>query len=307
MIVVRQAKRQRAALLLEVVVALTILVAAMGMLGAQLSGGLKITENARQQTRAAQLADRIMALIELDMQIAELLIDESQADGDFGEQFPGYFWRTLIETTEIEGLGLATIEILHNPDPESYDDIDGAKLIRRMHMLKAVPARIDLEVDFGLTEEQVTLLTESLPLADFDPQAVDPQALAAMDPEILLQMLPALMPLLQRFGAALPGQGAAGGAIPGIGDLNALLGGAGGAGGAGGGDPAQMEQIRNMIQQQLGGQIDPAALDALLRNAGSGAGGAPTPRAGGGGRGGFTIEDLNRLRNEGNRGRGSNR
>ena len=90
MIVIRQAKRQRAALLLEVVIALTILVAAMGMLGAQLSGGLKITENARQQTRAAQLADRIMALIELDMQIAELLID-------LNNSYPGIRFRMVNE------------------------------------------------------------------------------------------------------------------------------------------------------------------------------------------------------------------
>ena len=47
-------------------VALTILVIALGVLGGQLSTGIQMTGQAEQQVRASQFADRIMSLVELD-------------------------------------------------------------------------------------------------------------------------------------------------------------------------------------------------------------------------------------------------
>lgn len=152
----------RAALLLEVIIALTIMVAAMGLLGSELVTGLKMTAYAEEQTRAAQLSDRITTLLELDQTTVEKLLNEQNADGDFGEQYPGWFWRALVEQTDVPGLGLLRVQILKQEDAKKARDINGAKVVREMRLLKASPAMIN-PVDFGLTEEQVALLLNFLP------------------------------------------------------------------------------------------------------------------------------------------------
>ena len=60
------ATHRRAALLLEIIVALTIMVSAMAFVGAQLIGGLRMVAYADQQARAGELADRMLAILELD-------------------------------------------------------------------------------------------------------------------------------------------------------------------------------------------------------------------------------------------------
>jgi hypothetical protein len=134
--------RRHAVLLLEVVVALAVMVTAMGFLGAQLVGGIRMTMYAEEQTRAAQLADRMLALLELDPNTVARFVAERQADGDFGKQYPEWFWRAyaeeLKETENLEEqrrISRITVEILHQPGAGRDADIEEAQVVRRLHLL----------------------------------------------------------------------------------------------------------------------------------------------------------------------------
>ncbi|MBU0641320.1 MAG: hypothetical protein KKB50_20875, partial [Planctomycetes bacterium] len=279
----RPAALCRAALLLEVVIALSIMVAALGLLGAQLVSGLRMTQEADQHTQAGELANRLLALLELDLETQQRVFLDRETDGDFGPQYPGYFWRAYVDPTDVEGLGLVTIEILYQGHPEYQDDIAGARLVRHLHMLKADPARVNLAEDFGVDEEVLTQIVESLPIAGFDPFDLNPQEFIAaltQDPEMLMELLPMIMPLIQQV---MGGAGMEGELNPN--QLQDLLGG-GLAGGGGAGSGSSVEDLLRMRDEMFGG---------------GGGGGRRAGRggAGGGEEGGrMSTEDLLRMRDE---------
>lgn len=196
---------RRAALLLEVVVALTVLVAAMGLLGAQLVGGLELTRQSEQELRASLLSDRIVALVELDpnlqRRIAETPEGEELVDA-FGPEYPGYFFGVTSEPVEqeLQELHLITIRVLHQPSVEQPDSLDGVATMRTVALLKAAPGTIDLVSQAGLSEEQAEQLRQTIPIAGFDPHAVDLHQLVSLDPQALLEMLPALTALMGQLG-----------------------------------------------------------------------------------------------------------
>jgi len=196
----------RAALLLEVVVSLTILVAAMGYLGAQLVSGLNVTGYAEEELRASLLADRILTLVELDPEMQRVIFEEEETEEEFGDEYPGYFWRVRLDPAEPDDetseLWLVTIEVLFQRDPERIDSIDDADVVRELVLLKAEPQRIDLVEDAGLSESMVEQLQQLVPSSEFDPHAVDlHQLVALLNEETLAQLLPMIMPLLSQFGA----------------------------------------------------------------------------------------------------------
>lgn len=218
----RSSNMRAGALLLEVVVSLAIMVAALGLIGAQLNGGLKMTAQAESATRAAELSDRMLALLELDQQMSERIFQERHIDGDFGTEYPGYLWRAQVDKTDIDGLGLVSLEILYQNDPERPTDIDGARLVRQLHLLKADPGRIDLGKDFGVPQETLDVVGPSLgAIPGLDPTQFDPQALAALPPEQLFAVLAQLLPILQQAGIIPPGMGLDPNASPD--DLSAMI------------------------------------------------------------------------------------
>ncbi len=197
-----------AALLLEVIIALGIMVTAMAFVGAQLVGGMQYVSASDQQARAGELADRMLALLELDMSRSSQLIEDLYAEGDFEEQHPGYMWRAYVTPlTDVEGLNQVTLEILYQGEPElqTVSDIDKAGVVQRLHLLKADPGRLDLEADFGVPAEQVEQLGDLIPIPGFDPTQLDPQMLMSLPPEELLAMIAQLMPLLQSQFGNMPG------------------------------------------------------------------------------------------------------
>jgi hypothetical protein len=251
--------RRRAALLLEVLVALTIMIGAMGLLGAQLVNGLKMTGQGDRLTRAIELSDRILALIELDPQTQERVFLDEESEGDFGEQFRGWHWRAWVDETDMDGLGLVNIEILYQANPDDWDQIDGAEVVRAIHLLKADPGRIDLAEDFGVPLEVVEGLLTNFP-AFSENGTLDLQALLvefSSDPLALLEFLNEIQTYLGDAGI-----GGAGGQV----------------------SPDMLQQLLNRFG---GGEIDPGALNEALGGQGLEnipaipAGGA----AGGGGRG----------------------
>lgn len=318
----RRARCRPAALLLEVVVALTVMVFALGMLGSQLIAGLRMTTESDGQTRAAQLADRIIALLELDMNVAERFFAEASAEGDFGEMLPGYFWHAYTdETREFEGLGLelVTVDILYQPNSELQEDRETAQVVYSVHYLKADPARIDLQQDFGVSPEQLAQFEQLAPVAGLDIGSLDPQQLVALEPEMLMQLLPQLLPLLQ--GQMMNGGQNAGGPIdPAMlqqlltqfaagGQLPAgMPGGAGGPQGMGGqgdmgGQPGQLPgglQLPpgvNLDDLPPGVEVPPEVREALNQGGGQQGGGRQ-----GGGRGGRTGNNQGQRGGRGGRG-----
>lgn len=270
-------RTRRAALILEVIIALTVFVLASGLLAAELVNGMQLTGRADAQMRANQLADRMLALLELDPNLTAQLSQELQTHGDFGKSYPRWFWRATVEPLQnVDGLGLVSLELLYQGDPNDPENYETAGVVRHLHVLKAAPGRVDLAKDFGVDQEAVDALSQSLPIAGIDPTALDPQAIAALDPQTLLAILPTLMQLLPQLSG--------GNFSPDM--LASLMGGMGG-GGAGG---SQQDAIMALIKQQLGDQISDEQLQQIMNGLGQGGGGqfggGPGGGRGGGGRGG---------------------
>ncbi|MGE3316495.1 MAG: hypothetical protein AB7O26_15370 [Planctomycetaceae bacterium] len=255
---------ERGGILLEVILALIIVTAAIGMLGGELIGGLKLVQYGDQQTRASELSERMLALLELDQDLVQRIFVDQEQEGDFGDQYPGYFWRIQLEPTEIEGLGQVVLEVLHNDDLDNPDNRGKAKVVTTYAMLKADPGRINLEEDFGISGPQLEQLNEFLPSLGLDPNALDPQALASLDPMTLLALLPQILPLIQQL---------TGGQIT----------------GSGPGGELTIEDLMNMRDQLAGGE----GIPGLPGMPGGGAdGGDGVPQQGSGPDGEWTLEDL---------------
>lgn len=236
------------------------------MISGQLVAGLQMVVQADEQTRAAQLGDRIMSLVELDPTVIQNLSADGIETGDFGDQYPGWFWRITLEPTEVTGLGQVSVEVLYQESAQRRESIDGARVVRHLHVLKSDPGRIDLEKDFGVSQEQLEQFGALVPIPGFDPHSLSPQELVSLDPAQLMELLPALLPLLQQMrlggGAGLPGGD--GGNLPPA--LAGLLGGGGKNpfANAGSSGPMSSNFLRDFIRQQSGGKISDEEIDQAL-------------------------------------------
>ncbi|MBW7904491.1 MAG: type II secretion system GspH family protein [Phycisphaerae bacterium] len=301
--------KRRAALLLEVVVALTIMVMALGLLAGQLINSIRATSEAEVETRAAQLTDRMLSLLELDPNVAGSLLDTLEADGDFGEENPGWFWRVAVLPLEdVPGLGQVRLDVLLQRNPDKLDDVETADVVRTVVMLKAAPGRIDLASDFGVDPNRLEELSGQIPIPGIDLKNLDPQALVSMTPEQLMELLPMLLAILQQVAPGMAGQlgGLGGGQIPSPEDVGGLIGGGGlpgmpglpgGVGPPGGMPPGAFPP--GMGQRPGGGpgQGGGAGAGAGARRGGAGRDGAGADLGGfGGGGGRQRIGDLDRNR-----------
>jgi hypothetical protein len=314
--------RRGASLLLEVVVAIAILTTAMGFLGAQLVRGLEMTEYNEEQLRAAQMTDRILALIAFDPEVQQYLFaaEEEQSEYDFDStdelaywglrnRYPDYLWRATAERVDPDSDELYCVEvaIYHQPDPDLQGNFDDAKLVRRIAFLRAKPASINLEElneqmlqEQGVSEELMAQIPDLLGLlGGFETNNVPIQQLIAMLDE---ETLRTYMPLIQQLLGEL-----AGGGLPG--DLGALAGQLGG----GAAEQAVMEALQGaggspMRRPGPGGQ-PPGGRPRGPRRGGQqtpapdqGADENLTPQdligEGSGPNGEYTIEDLMRMREE---------
>jgi hypothetical protein len=232
-----------------------------------------MTVAADEIAQASNLADRMLALLELDMPTAERFFADRVSDGDFGDSHPRYFWRATVEQTDIDGLGLVTLEILHQDDDERAEQIENARVVRSLRLLKADPGRIDLAEDFGFDEEQIAQFGDLVPIPGFDPSNLDPQQLASLDPAQLLEMLPALMQLMAQItGGQLPPEFAEGG-IPTPEEMQKLF----------------AEQLADRLDgdkdPNRGGGVPPGRRE-IQREGGDGGGRRPSTPGGSGGRAG---------------------
>lgn len=207
---------RRAALLLEVVIALAVLVAAVGLLGGQLVGGLRMTGYAEEQLRAELLTERVLGMVQLDpntqRRIAEA--EETAVEDVVGDDYPGYFWRVqkLPIEPDDETLFRVTLEVLRQDDPDRLDSINGAQVVRRLAFLQAPTTKIDME-SLGLTPDVLGQLggaggdlASMLPLLTGllggDAGGIDiQQLLSTIDPGTLATILPMIQSLASQVGA----------------------------------------------------------------------------------------------------------
>lgn len=221
----------RAAMLLEVVLAIGILAGGLALIGGQINGSYVTNHESGVLTDAIFLAEAKMAEID-----SGLITFEEEAEGDFGAGFPGFGWRILIEPMDIQDLFQIEVQILRGEKlfgETEYTYDEESEVIHRVHTLRAKPATLDLARDFGISDKQIVELSDSIPIDGVDLTNLDPSAIAQLDVDQLLELVGALggglESLLGMPGVAQRVQDAIGG-----GDLEELLKNVG-AGGQGGG------------------------------------------------------------------------
>lgn len=229
----RRTGMRRGIALLEVVVAVSILVVAMGVVGAAFRNGQQNVLLADRMMRATNMTERLLTHMELGLVSA----GEQEQSGGFGEEAePGMSWKAEVNPDPtLPGLLRVTIHI-YMGDPEGSEN-EHQKLLTTT-VLRAEPRTINLETDFGFTAEQMDMLTQAIPGGEalLDPTSFDPRTIAQLDLETLKELIPTLM-------AALGGNMGAGGG------LDALI------QAAQRGDIQQLQQLGQQLgQQQMGGQ-----------------------------------------------------
>lgn len=143
-----------------------LLIFGMAAVGMQVRGGLDIARTVNTGTRALMLVDTIWA--ELDAGVIRPGPNDDEIKGDFGVGYPGYSWRIDIEPCDIDDFYMLTMELGYNTeaaerqiDDPSYEiDIEdeGTRIVRTVYRLYPRPADINIERDFGVTQEDLTNL-----------------------------------------------------------------------------------------------------------------------------------------------------
>jgi uncharacterized membrane protein YgcG len=194
--------RRSAFVLMEILVALAVLILGMTVIGAQLNQSWKSARTTERDYTAILLAETKMA--EFD---TGLIIQDEEVEGDWGALFPRFAWRIIIEPSGVDNLLAVTIQILFEDarrDIELDFDFEEAVVLYSVYTLRAVPARLDLTRDFGISEEAADKIAEAG--ADsgadvaLDPRDLDPAVFRDMPLEDLIEILPSL---LQAMGMSM--------------------------------------------------------------------------------------------------------
>ncbi|RIK66785.1 MAG: hypothetical protein DCC65_08640 [Planctomycetota bacterium] len=226
-----------AAALLEVVIAISILLVAMAVVGATFQNGARNVELAERMNQAGALTDRLLAELDLGL----LTMTEGEANGPpqefsgyFGEDAPpGLAWKAEVSRDpSLPGMLKVGVHIIAG-DPEATDGRQ--QRILSTYVWRAEPRNINLETDFGFSQEQLDMLTDAIPggAAVLDPTNFNPRDIASLPLDQLQQLLPLIM---QALGGGMIGgqldsllQAAQSGDLSGLQDLARQLGQQGGA------------------------------------------------------------------------------
>ncbi len=201
---IRNLHRRRGALLLEIILALTILFMGMSIIGIQLQTSIKIGYDNERRTQALLLAEAKLAQLDSGaLNLQREMGADGVMEGDFGKSFPGYFFRfTMEEHEDLEDVFEITTEILYGPPEDDLEpgDIEDSEVVLVLYSFRATPPTLNLQRDFGVTDEQIEELTASLP-PDLDPLDFSPAAFAEMDLETLMELMPQFLEIFgQGFG-----------------------------------------------------------------------------------------------------------
>jgi hypothetical protein len=190
-------------MLLEVVLALTILVAALAAIGVQINSGISVGYENDRLTQALMLAEAKLGQLDTGTLVVENSYDA------FGATFPGYFWRfDFTPHEDVPGMFLVRLEILYSfpdeilePGDATEADLEKAEILATIHTIRPTPPTLDLQRDFGMTDEQMDEIAAKLPPEIADPTNISPAALANMDVQTLLDLMEAAPELMGLLGA----------------------------------------------------------------------------------------------------------
>ncbi len=203
----QSAWRRRGALLLEVILALTILFMGMAVIGIQLQTSIATGHENERMTQALMLAEAKLGQLDAGaINLQREMGSDGVLEGDFGKSFPGYFYRFTIEPHKnLEDIFEVTTEILSGPYEDDLEpgDIEDAQVMVTLYSFRPTPATLNLQRDFGVSDEQMDQAAASLP-PDLDPTDLSPAAFAEMDLEELLELMPQFLEIFgQGFGISL--------------------------------------------------------------------------------------------------------
>jgi len=194
------------AALLEVVVALGILLMAMAMVGMAIRNSDRIARDAVEKSRALMLTEQLITYLDTGQEAFKDVANQREASGYFSvDAPPGWSWSVSMEKDpNVEGMERVTVKVIEG-DPDAPEDEQRPLLVT--HFLRAEKRNINLQEDFGMTEEQVTQITEAIPggAALFDPTDFDPTSLARLDMDTLKEVLPMIMEQFGAMAGGLPG------------------------------------------------------------------------------------------------------
>ncbi len=196
--------RRRSALLLEVILALTILFMGMAVIGIQLRTATATGYENERMTQALMLAEAKLGQLDIgSINLQRDMSGDGIIEGDFGRSFPGYFFRFTIEPhDDLEDMFEVTTQILYGPPEDDLEpgDIEDAQVVLTLFSFRPTPPTLNLQRDFGVNDEQMEELAASLP-PDLDPADLSPAAFAEMDLETLLELMPQFLEIFGRgFG-----------------------------------------------------------------------------------------------------------
>ncbi len=180
-------------LLLEVVIALGLLVVGLSAIGMQVQTSYETTHETARMLRAMNLAESKMAELESGLILDIDSAIEDDLEEEFGRLFPDFAWRLRLDPTETPELWAVRLDILHlhREDVDEEFDFDGAAILFTIRTLRASPATIDPEKDFGADEEAMQQLVDALAGTEIDPYAIDLQQIGQLPMEQLLELLTA--------------------------------------------------------------------------------------------------------------------
>ncbi|MCP4245448.1 MAG: hypothetical protein GY778_00210 [bacterium] len=188
-------KRAPAYLLLEVMLAMTLLVLGLATIGAQVQRSFDTAHDTHRTLRAINLVESKLAELEAELipNIDEAIEDELEEE--FGRLFPDYAWRLRIDPTQTPELWLVRLDILYqrrlDVDEEEFD-FEEAEVVYSVRTLRATPATIDPARDFGADEETLERLTEAFGGLEVDVSNLSPRLLAGLPTDQLLAGLAAM-------------------------------------------------------------------------------------------------------------------
>lgn len=184
--------------LLETVIGTGLLILGLAAIGSQFQDSEMAIKKMQRRTRAIELAEQQLA--ELDLGLVELdSVDEVQEE-DFGPRFPDFGWRLTTEPTSLEGMYRLKLDVFFIPREGAYKeddfDFDTADELFTAYAFRAAPKKLDLAVDYGLKDEELDRVTQTLAntgIPGLDASSFDPTILAKLDFEQLVEVLPIVL------------------------------------------------------------------------------------------------------------------
>lgn len=200
---VRPARRVRASgyLLLEALIATTLMVLGLAVIGAQVQKAYFESMKMERLTRAMMLAESKLA--ELDTGLVDFNSFDEEMEEPFGPLFPDFGYRIRVQPTVTEGLNQVRLQILYfarNYHREDFD-FDRAEVLYDLYTFRMAPRPIDLQADYGMDEESISRFNDlmaavgaeydgyNFPLQDFMRTADIEAILQLLSDEDLLQSL----------------------------------------------------------------------------------------------------------------------